>query len=120
MKKVKFDLEIITYFVGTCKDANTTLILLNTTLSWSGGQQACRDRNGTMLSEQEARSDPEVIRQMTSGNEYWTGMHQYLSDWIGVYGQYMSLSMIVTLVWSVYAFVNDWIGVCDQYLPVST
>ncbi|XP_056005796.1 uncharacterized protein LOC125657772 isoform X1 [Ostrea edulis] len=72
--------------LGTCKDDNTTIVLLNTTLSWSGGQQACRDRNGTMLSEQEARSDPEVIRQLTSGNEYWTGMHQYLSDWIGVYG----------------------------------
>jgi hypothetical protein len=42
-----------------------------------------------MLSETEVQSHPELIQQLTPGNEYWTGMHQYLSDWIGVYGQYV-------------------------------
>ncbi|XP_062575377.1 uncharacterized protein LOC134237297 [Saccostrea cucullata] len=77
-------MNLCIFQLGECQDEETMFISLNLTMSWKEGWTECQKRNGSIAGEEE------VIQQLLSGglpeNEYWTGMHQYLSDWIGVVG----------------------------------
>ena len=73
----------------TCQKNKTVTILLNQTLSWADGLKECHNRNGTLVSEEEAKL---LERNGWSdgnqpGSDYWTGTHQYLSDWLGTLGK---------------------------------
>lgn len=71
-----------------CEEADTEVIILDQSQSWGDGLRECHDRNGSLLSQEEAESVDwnTMFNGDQSEQELWTGMHQYQSDWLGAIG----------------------------------
>lgn len=74
--------------VVACEGADTEVIILDQSQSWGDGLRECHDRNGSLLTQEEAESVDwnTMFNGDQSEQELWTGMHQYQSDWLGAIG----------------------------------
>lgn len=75
-------------FVVACEEADTEVIILDQSLSWGDGHRECHDRNGSLLTQEEVESVDwnTLFNGNKSEQEFWTGMHQYQSDWLRAIG----------------------------------
>lgn len=75
-------------FVVACEEVDTEIIILDRSLSWGDGLRECHGRNGSLLTQKEVESVDwnTLFNGNQSEEEFWTGMHQYQSDWLGAIG----------------------------------
>lgn len=90
MEKVTVLLSLLARFCSwvACEEVDTEIIILDRSLSWGDGLRECHGRNGSLLTQKEVESVDwnTLFNGNQSEEEFWTGMHQYQSDWLGAIG----------------------------------